>query len=109
MDNNPRPTGGRLLGTAVFALYFTLFNFAINVFMMLKDGSPVADVFVNTIIGFFFLWFICYQVAAMFAEMVKNGNRPRDEDQDQTKNNTQDQTQDQFPKSDTPDQNEIRK
>lgn len=85
MDNNPRPTGSRLLGSALFALYFSLFYFAINVFMMLKDGSPVADVFVNTIIGFFFFWFICYQVAAMFAEMVKNSNRPRDENQDETK------------------------
>ncbi|MBK7750078.1 MAG: hypothetical protein IPI39_22830 [Candidatus Obscuribacter sp.] len=83
-DNSKR--SGRLIGTALFAIWPTLFSFAYNVLMMLTKQITVGDVFTSTLACWLIFWFISYAVMDITDGMREAANRPRERDTDQ--NNT---------------------
>lgn len=83
MENKPDPKkdkSGRILGSALFALYFTLFSFAFNVLSTITDGVSIGQALFNTVIGYFFFWYFCYAVAGIFDGLKDLANQPRSED-----------------------------
>lgn len=76
-DNSKR--SGRLIGTALFAIWPTLFSFAYNVLMMLTKQITVGDVFTSTLACWLIFWFICYAVMDITDGMREAANRPRED------------------------------
>lgn len=93
MSNKPNKKEGRLLGTALFALYPTLFSFAFNVLFMIKDGTSVGQALFNTVICWAIFWYICYALMDMMDGLRESANRPREEDPNLGQNQTHDQNQ----------------
>ncbi|MBK8224607.1 MAG: hypothetical protein IPK73_26660 [Candidatus Obscuribacter sp.] len=77
-DDKNSDKGTRLLGTALFAIYPTLFAFAFNVLSMFTDGVSVGGVFLNTAICYFIFWYVSYAVMGIFDSLREEANRPRE-------------------------------
>lgn len=80
-DNSKR--SGRLIGTALFAIWPTLFSFAYNVLMMIAKQITVGEVFTSTLACWLIFWFISYAVMDITDGMREAANRPRERDNDQ--------------------------
>lgn len=89
MSNKPNKKEGRLLGTALFALYPTLFSFAFNVLFMIKDGTSVGQALLNTVICWGIFWYICYALMDLMDGLRESANRPREEDPNVNSNTNQ--------------------
>lgn len=79
MSDNPHPkNAGRLIGTAIFAIWPTLFSFAYNVLAMMLGKLTGGEVILSTLACWLVFWVISWGFMSIMDDLRKVANTPRE-------------------------------